>query len=680
MAETATVDRIDIQVSSSANATASAFEELSEKLDGISSKLSALTNIVKKQSRAASSHANSTKKVSSAIRNLSATADKAQKSLSGVTRAIGRIAFYRAIRSAIKAVSSAVKEGLTNLKAYSEQVGTAFAPAVDNLRRHVLLLKNAFATALRPVIEALIPVIINLVNWFAKAADFIAQVLSLLTGKVDANGRYTKAVLSDLQESNKQAKELRRTLLGFDEINRLDGNTGSGESSNAGLMFTQAEPSEEAKGWAEKLQVIIDKIKEIASAVKKFIDDNPWILKVAGVMLAAVSASKLLSGAFTAILGALKAILNPATLFLAFLAASALYGDKIKKKSRDIKKVVDDFFKGLKGHRATLDGIIDFVQRIADFVITNIGLLAGAIRKFVKGDFDGAKRDIIQIGKNALKFLLGLIVDAVNIFLGILSDILYNIGLVVTKIHNKIALFIENVKIFFHNLWADIKIGFFTFLRVIIVAFDNVVQVAVGIVNGMIDTFNTVTNSNIKPIEVNIDTTVFDEKIEQIEATKLDPLTEEVDFKGKWREPERLKLHWDVTGINQAIDNIGTKVNRLGNAVASVASAVGLTSGKDIRSRLNIQKYASGGFPSVGSLFWAGEGGRPELVASVGGQTGVWNSDQLVRALYAAFTSALATMPQGGGDIYLDGEVIYRNVVNRNNNRVRSVGRSALLT
>ena len=680
MAETATVDRIDIQVSSSANATASAFEELSEKLDGISSKLSALTNIVKKQSRAASSHANSTKKVSSAIRNLSATADKAQKSLSGVTRAIGRIAFYRAIRSAIKAVSSAVKEGLTNLKAYSEQVGTAFAPAVDNLRRHVLLLKNAFATALRPVIEALIPVIINLVNWFAKAADFIAQVLSLLTGKVDANGRYTKAVLSDLQESNKQAKELRRTLLGFDEINRLDGNTGSGESSNAGLMFTQAEPSEEAKGWAEKLQVIIDKIKEIASAVKKFIDDNPWILKVAGVMLAAVSASKLLSGAFTAILGALKAILNPATLFLAFLAASALYGDKIKKKSRDIKKVVDDFFKGLKGHRATLDGIIDFVQRIADFVITNIGLLAGAIRKFVKGDFDGAKRDIIQIGKNALKFLLGLIVDAVNIFLGILSDILYNIGLVVTKIHNKIALFIENVKIFFQNLWADIKIGFFTFLRVIIVAFDNVVQVAVGIVNGMIDTFNTVTNSNIKPIEVNIDTTVFDEKIEQIEATKLDPLTEEVDFKGKWREPERLKLHWDVTGINQAIDNIGTKVNRLGNAVASVASAVGLTSGKDIRSRLNIQKYASGGFPSVGSLFWAGEGGRPELVASVGGQTGVWNSDQLVRALYAAFTSALATMPQGGGDIYLDGEVIYRNVVNRNNNRVRSVGRSALLT
>ena len=67
-----------------------------------------------------------------------------------------RIAMYRAIRAAIKAISSAIKEGLTNLYGYSQQVKTAFAPAVDELRKHVLLLKNAFATALRPVIEALV--------------------------------------------------------------------------------------------------------------------------------------------------------------------------------------------------------------------------------------------------------------------------------------------------------------------------------------------------------------------------------------------------------------------------------------------------------------------------------------------------------------------------------------------
>lgn len=88
--------------------------------------------------------------------------------------------------------------------------------------------------------------------------------------------------------------------------------------------------------------------------------------------------------------------------------------------------------------------------------------------------------------------------------------------------------------------------------------------------------------------------------------------------------------------------------------------------------------YASGGFPSAGSMFIAGEAG-PEYVGAINGRTGVWNSDQLVQGLYTAFTAALAANPQGG-DIYLDGEVIYRNTVRRNNNLVRSTGRSALLT
>lgn len=91
--------------------------------------------------------------------------------------------------------------------------------------------------------------------------------------------------------------------------------------------------------------------------------------------------------------------------------------------------------------------------------------------------------------------------------------------------------------------------------------------------------------------------------------------------------------------------------------------------------------YANGGYPTAGSLFVAGErpGQGPEFVGSFSGQTGVWNSDQLVQGMYNAFTAALSNMPSGG-DIYLDGQVIYRNVVRRNNNYVRSTGRTALLT
>ena len=599
--------------------------------------------------------------------------------------AIKRIALYRAIRSAIKGITNATKEGLTNLKEYSTTVGTAFAPAVDNLRQHVLMLKNAFATALRPVIEAIIPIIIRLVDWLSKAADFIAQVLSVLTGKVDSQGRYTKAVLGDLQESNKEAKALQRTLLGFDEINRLDGDSGSSSSAQTGgLQFEQAEVSEKAKEWAERLQKIIDKIKEIAKAVKKIIQDNPWILELAGYLLGAWAAAKLLGGAFKTVLSVVKLLLNPLTLIPAFLVASALYGDKIKKWIGEAKEKVDGFFDGLKGHSATLDAVIQLVQDIFDFLAENLGLLSGAIYKLVHGDVEGAVADLKEIGWNIVRFVLTIIVDVVNFFLGILSDVLYAIAKGVTWVHNKIwapainwiYTGIKNIGIFFHNLWIDLKLGVLLFARMVWVTICDLVDVLVGIVNGMIDTMNQLFGTDLKPIEFQLDSTLLDDKIDELENTKLDPLTETVEFVGQWNEPEKLKLGVDTSAVDWAMTQLGYKAQGVLNKLSQITETWTSSSGH-LKKEWNIE-YASGGFPAVGSMFIAGEAGA-EWVGNIGGRTGVMNTEQMAAAMYNAMSAALANNPQGG-DIYLDGEVIYRNTVRRNNNHVRAVGRSALLT
>ena len=212
MAEgTGNIDALDIQIKSSADKATSELEGLAAVLADIKSLLAGLSAATKGASDSLDGAASSAEEASEGVGAVKREAAGLGKSFSKTSgpidkfiKSIGRIALYRAIRTAIKNISAAVREGLTNLETYSRTVGTAFAPAVDNLRQHVLLLKNAFATALRPVIEALIPIIIRLVDWLSKAADFVAQVLSVLTGKVDANGRYTKAVLSDLQQSNKQ--------------------------------------------------------------------------------------------------------------------------------------------------------------------------------------------------------------------------------------------------------------------------------------------------------------------------------------------------------------------------------------------------------------------------------------------------------------------------------------------
>ena len=123
-----------------------------------------------------------------------------------------------------------------------------------------------------------------------------------------------------------------------------------------------------------------------------------------------------------------------------------------------------------------------------------------------------------------------------------------------------------------------------------------------------------------------------------------------------------------------------------------------------------IQQFASGGNPTGGQMFIAREAG-PELVGTLKGHTAVMNNDQIVASvsagvaraisniefhmngamqapqsyyiddtaqfdeemLYRAFVRALSDSDLGG-DTYLDGEVLYRNMARRNRQNTRRTG------
>lgn len=100
---------------------------------------------------------------------------------------------------------------------------------------------------------------------------------------------------------------------------------------------------------------------------------------------------------------------------------------------------------------------------------------------------------------------------------------------------------------------------------------------------------------------------------------------------------------------------------------------------------------ASGGYVNSGEAFIARENGMPEMVGRIGNRTAVANNDQIVQAVSAgvfnAVVSAMSALSTGGntGDtltpitINLDGEVIYRNVINRHNKEVIMGGNSPLI-
>ena len=644
-------------------------------------------------------------KVSKETRSMGKAASTSSSGFKRLWASIMRIAFYRAIRTAIKNITSSIKEGLTNLYTYSQEVGTAFAPAVDNLKNHVMLLKNAFATALRPVLEALIPVVIQLVDWFSKLADFVAQVLSVLFGKTDENGRYTKAVLGDLKQSNKEAKELRRTLLGFDEINRLDGESGGGtQQAAASTQFVQADVSEKAKTVADFIKNIDwDQVKHIAAIVLQVLAaigainlisklGNVWkLLKTIGSVLGSIGKSVLGFATAHPILTAIIALV---------VVLGALLGDKIAAKIDEIQLTVDNFFDSLDSEGSLLgSSVVKLLKDIFDTVAGVLKKIFSAVYKLFHGDFKGAARDLISAISVLVAGIVNILIDAINLFLGVVSDVINAILYAVTwlwnngiqPVLNTIVMFTWNkVIVPIQNGVIDLIVGFLTLIKdtwnAIADWLNERLNSAIEKLNEAIRWINDILGWSIPEIPLDVIPKISDESIKKIESQKFEPIKEDVDLIPKIKDVPTvdltIKAHLDAKDVERTLNRwVGITQNNLNQVTSAMSTSASNQIRSGIKPNLVLEHYASGGFPTAGSLFVAGENGAgPEIVGNFGGRTAVLNSDQMAAAMYNAVSEALQNNPQGGGDIYLDGEVIYRNTVRRNNNVVRSTGRSALLT
>ena len=134
-----------------------------------------------------------------------------------------------------------------------------------------------------------------------------------------------------------------------------------------------------------------------------------------------------------------------------------------------------------------------------------------------------------------------------------------------------------------------------------------------------------------------------------------------------------------------ATSSVKNALSKLGVATSGLFKADG---GMFLNGKWSdIQKYAGGGDPIGGQLFIAREAG-PELVGSLNGRgTAVMNNDQIVASVADGVARAVASVMgsaggQGGSqpiEVYVDGERLFRLMVNRNNSEVAKTGASPLL-
>lgn len=177
-----------------------------------------------------------TAKLEKELEGIDKNAKKSTTTLGKLFKSIGRIGFYRAIRSALRFITEGFREGLQNAYQFSKMVGYELAGTMDTLATKSLTMKNQLGSAFGGLIQTLEPILIQIISLVTKAANALAQLFAIIGGRktylkaVDTMTQFGEAVGG----AGQAAKEAMRYLAPFDELNVLPAdNAGGGGGGGA---------------------------------------------------------------------------------------------------------------------------------------------------------------------------------------------------------------------------------------------------------------------------------------------------------------------------------------------------------------------------------------------------------------------------------------------------------------
>lgn len=615
-----------------------------------------------------------------------------------LAKSIGRIALYRAVRSAIKNISSAAREGIQNLVRYSAAMNsTDAANANRTMSEYASTLqqvKNSIGAAVMPVLTALLPLINTIASAFITAANAINMFFQALQGK----GTFTKAkknsvdYAKSLNTASGAAKELQKTLLGFDEINRLNDKNSGGGGGASGVdysnMFEEAQVSDKVKKIAEWTKKTIDKIKEFLTSAIGILTTALGLFVIGAIL--AFSGANIPLGLGMMVLGGV--------LFAKEIAAK--WGSLSEEVKDSIMKIM-----------LIVGGAVFAIGAILAFSGANIPLGIGLMLTGAAILGTAAKLDWNRL-KKSLQGTLGIITAAVSTAFLALGAVLtfsgasvpLGIGLMIVGAAGLAATVVAN--------WDSISqlckqalekakrvIVSVGYLALGVLLCCTVIGLPLGI--GLIEEGAKSLAEKRTPVWDNVSTKakeVFEDVKKIAKSSGMVALGVLLCFTGvgiplglgmlieggaslaQSRDPDWNSIftpiknawaaisNWWNTSVQPIIDNWKNKINNIFSGAKSVSVSGGGGSGRS-GSFGKVSLKANGGFVSSGELFAARESG-PEMVGTIGGRTAVANNDQIVEAVSAGVARAVASVMGNIADrpqkIYLDGKEITSSQNRRN--------------
>lgn len=191
------------------------------------------------------------------------------RQMGGIFRTLGMTARFMFASFLIRGALNGAKEGMQNLAQYSGQTNASLSLLMSSLTQ----LKNALATAFAPILNVIAPVLNTLIQKVIHAVSALGMLFASLTGQrtFTAARKVNQDYAASLNQNSKSAdkankanQKLQRTLLGFDQLNKMDDHSES-DSGNATTGdvggLSPADMFEEVP-ILSKINDFADKIKE----------------------------------------------------------------------------------------------------------------------------------------------------------------------------------------------------------------------------------------------------------------------------------------------------------------------------------------------------------------------------------------------------------------------------------
>ena len=194
----------------------------------------------------------------------------AQNFFLNLPHVLRRIIYFRLVNTLFRNFLTSIREGTRSLAQFSSEFNASMS--LMYTRSHML--SNVMGATLSPVVQALIPLWIQLSNAIIRAANAIQQFLSAITGR----GYWYRAIelahdyTGSLEDAGAAARAATADFTaGFDELNVIADRAGAGAGADAGAGLEDMFERVEIDPWWE----------DFALTIRAFIDEFlDWIIPI----------------------------------------------------------------------------------------------------------------------------------------------------------------------------------------------------------------------------------------------------------------------------------------------------------------------------------------------------------------------------------------------------------------